>query len=446
MPDVEAFENNPLDPLSSLRSAGAEKPRAPVLTAALDRLAMRLVLDALSEMRVGRLRLVLPDRTVRVFGTEPTSDDAVDATIEAHSPRAFRRLLLGGDTAAAEAYADGDWDADDVVAVVTLFLANAEIFDRDTPFNRLSNRLVALRHRLRRNTRAGSRRNIRAHYDLGNDFYSTFLDPTMTYSCALFAGTEGGGFDPNEPLEEAQRRKYARVAELARLRTSDHVLEIGCGWGGFALFAARTFGCRVTGLTLSDEQAAWAKERVAAAGLSSLVDVRLQDYRALAQGTERFDKLVSIEMLEAVGHEYLPTFFAACDRLLAPHGVAVLQSITIPDSRHDRLLRRPDFIKTHIFPGSHIPSITAICQAMTKGSRLFIDRIEEIGPHYAETLRRWRGSFRSARERLRKEGRSERFLRLWDYYLAYCEGGFRSRAINDVHLRLVRERNLWLYA
>lgn len=407
---------------------------APVTEAAaptlLDRVAFRLVREVLKRLERGRATLTLPDGTVERFGRAGTGPDA---RIEGHRWRAFRRLLRGGDTGAAEAFMDGDWDAEDLVSVVSLFVANAELFDRDTPFNRLSDLLNRALHALRRNSRAGSRRNVAAHYDLGNGFYELFLDPGMTYSCALFE-------DGKEPLEKAQERKLRRVAELARLAPAQTVLEIGCGWGSFAEIAARDFGCRVVGLTLSTEQAAFARARLARAGLSDRVEIRLADYRTLLSSGERFDRLVSIEMLEAVGHDYLPRFFETCDAALGPGGIGVVQSITIPDARHDRLLRRPDFIKKHIFPGSHLPSIGSITAALSR-TRLFVDHLEEIGPHYAETLRRWRVRFLENRGRANALGFSESFLRMWEYYFAYCEGAFVSRFVNDVQLVLTREGN-----
>jgi cyclopropane-fatty-acyl-phospholipid synthase len=368
---------------------------------------------------------------VRRFG-DPSA--GLSVRIEAVRWRAFRRLLAGGDLAAAESFMDGDWNADDLVGVVRLFIANAERFDGDTPFTRLANLATRARHALRRNTRAGARRNVSAHYDLGNDFYRLFLDATMTYSCALFES-------PGETLEQAQERKWRRLVELARLEEGQRVLEIGCGWGGFAAFAAKTAGCRVTGLTLSSEQESWARAHAAREGVADRVEIRRADYRKLPAEGRTYDRIVSIEMLEAVGHEYLGTFFESCDRLLAPSGLAAFQVITVPDHRHDRLLRRPDFIKKHIFPGSHVPSVSAIASALARRTALFVDRLEEIGPHYAETLRRWRMRFLANRSEVARLGFDERFLRMWEYYLAYCEGGFLERYVNDIQFVLTRSKN-----
>lgn len=396
----------------------------------LDRIATRLVLRALEGLEGGAVVLTLPDGTTRRFGRE----GARPIRLEAHSWRPLRALVLGGDLGAAESYLDGEWSTDDLPGLVRLFVANAALFDRETWLTRVASAGNRLLHALNRNTRAGSKRNIRAHYDLGNDLYRLFLDPSMTYSCALF---ETG----LETLEEAQLSKLRRIAEKARIRPGDHVLEIGCGWGSFACLAAREFGARVTGITLSAEQARWARERVDREGLSDRVEIRLVDYRDLPAEGKTYDRLVSIEMLEAVGYRYLPGYFETVDRLLAPEGIAVIQSITVPDDRHERLLRRPDFIQKHVFPGSHCPSVGAIAAAVAARSRLLIHHLEDVGVHYAETLRRWRAAFLENLPLVRQLGYDERFVRLWDFYLSYCEGGFATRHLGDVQLVLTRSGN-----
>lgn len=396
----------------------------------LDRLAARLVLRALEELREGAVLLTLPDGTARRFGR----DDARPVRIVARSWRPFRSLLRAGDLGAAEAYLDGDWTADDLPGLVRLFARNADLLDRETWATRLANAANRLLHARNRNSRTGSRRNVRAHYDLGNDLYETFLDPSMTYSCALF---ETG----KETLEEAQEKKLRRIAEKARIRPGDHVLEIGCGWGSFALLAARECGARVTGITLSTEQAARARERVSREGLEDRVEIRLVDYRDLPAERRTYDRVVSIEMLEAVGEEFLPGYFEVVDRLLAPDGLAVIQSITVPDDRYARYRRRPDFIQKHVFPGSHCPSVGAIVAAVSARSRLLVHHLEDVGAHYAETLRRWREAFLANLPRVKQLGYDERFTRLWDFYLAYCEGGFTARHIGDVQVVLTRSGN-----
>lgn len=392
-----------------------------------DRLAARLALRALEGIREGAVLLTLPDGTTRRFGEE----EARPVRLVARSWRPFRALLAAGDLGVAEAYLDGEWIADDLPGLVRLFARNAHLLDRETWATRLANAANRLLHARNRNSRAGSRRNVRAHYDLGNDLYEAFLDPSMTYSCALF---ETGG----ETLEEAQGKKLRRIAEKARIRPGDHVLEIGCGWGSFALLAAREYGARVTGITLSTEQAARARERVAREGLADRVEIRLVDYRDLPAEGRTYDRVVSIEMLEAVGEEFLPGYFEVVDRLLAPDGIAVIQSITVPDDRYARYRRRPDFIQKHVFPGSHCPSVGAIVSAVSARSRLLVHHLEDFGAHYAETLRRWREAFLANLPRVRQLGYDERFTRLWDFYLAYCEGGFAARHIGDVQVVLTR--------
>jgi cyclopropane-fatty-acyl-phospholipid synthase len=415
--------------LTSMPRAGLDRgEKAP---GPLDRVAARIVFESLAGLRGGSATLVLPDGTVRLFG-DPTA--RISVRIEAVRWRAFRRLLTGGDLGAAESFMEGDWNADDLVGVVRLFVANAPRFDRDTPITRATNLLTRALHALRKNTLTGARRNIAAHYDLGNTFYRLFLDRTMTYSCAVFEGSD-------DTLEAAQERKWRRIAALARLGPGMEVLEIGCGWGGFAAFAAKTYGCRITGLTLSKEQETWAVASAAREGVADRVAIRLEDWRRLPAEGRRYDRIVSIEMLEAVGHEYLGDFFAACDRLLATDGLAAFQVITVPDHRHERLRARPDFIKKHVFPGSHVPSVAAIASALARRTTLFVDRLEEIGPHYAETLRRWRIMFLANRAEARSLGFDERFLRMWEYYLAYCEGGFLERYVNDVQFLLTRSGN-----
>ena len=396
----------------------------------LDRLAARLVLRALEGLREGAVLLTLPDGTTRRFGR----DDTRPVRIVARSWRPFRSLLRAGDLGAAEAYLDGEWTTDDLPGLVRLFARNADLLDRETWVTRLASAADRLLHARNRNSRAGSRRNVRAHYDLGNDLYETFLDPSMTYSCALF---ETG----KETLEEAQEKKLRRIAEKARIRPGDHVLEIGCGWGSFALLAAREYGARVTGITLSTEQAARARERVSREGLEDRVEIRLVDYRDLPAEGRTYDRVVSIEMLEAVGEEFLPGYFEVVDRLLAPDGLAVIQSITVPDDRYARYRRRPDFIQKHVFPGSHCPSVGAIVSAVSARSRLLVHHLEDVGAHYAETLRRWREAFLANLPRVKQLGYDERFTRLWDFYLAYCEGGFAARHIGDVQVVLTRSGN-----
>mgnify|MGYP002737849698 FL=1 len=323
----------------------------------------------------------------------------------------------------------GHWDSADLTGLVRLLLQNRAVLDgMEGGLARLSAPLRALLHRARRNTRSGSRRNIAAHYDLGNDFYLLWLDDTMMYSCAVFE-------QPDQSLAAASTAKLDRVCRKLALGPADHVLEIGSGWGGFALHAAGRYGCRVTSVTLSREQLELARVRVAAASLADRVEIRLVDYRDL-EG--QFDKLVSIEMIEAVGADHLDTYFRQCGRLLKPDGAMLLQAITIADQRYTAALNEVDFIQKHIFPGGFLPSVTALGSAMTAASDLRTVHLEDIGPHYAETLARWRANFEAQLDPVRALGFDERFIRMWRFYLSYCEGGFHERDLGTVQMLLAK--------
>ena len=403
-------------------------PPAPA-PGAVERWTAARVLGALAAIDRGSLEIRLPDGTVRRFGEVATAATGPSATIDVRRWEFFPRVALGGDLGFGESFVDGEWMTPDLAAVIALFIANEEVLagdaGRPTLLRRLADRVDHLR---RRNTPGGSRRNIRAHYDLGNDFFRLFLDETMTYSCGLFEHDD-------EPLEAAQRRKIRQILDKARLAPGMHLLEIGCGWGSTALTAAREYGVRVTGLTISEEQRAWGSARIREAGLENRVAIELCDYRH-ARGS--YDRIVSIEMLEAVGHEYLGAYFAAVDRLLAPGGRAVIQVITLPDQRYEGYLERVDFIQKHIFPGAVLPSLTALCEAMTRASTLVVEGLESIGPHYAPTLAAWRRRLTARAAELEQLGFDPRFQRTWEYYFAYCEAGFASRYLNDLQLVLTR--------
>jgi cyclopropane-fatty-acyl-phospholipid synthase len=320
---------------------------------------------------------------------------------------------------------DGEWHCDDLVSLVRLLVRNRELLDgMERGFARLSGWALRGWHAFRRNTRRGSRGNIAAHYDLGNRFFSLFLSPDLMYSAALWAGAE-------DTLEQASERKLEAICRKLALKPTDRVVEIGTGWGGFAVYAAKHIGCHVTTATISREQFALAKERVASEGLSHRVEVLLCDYRNL---DGRFDKLVSIEMIEAVGAQYLETYFAKVSALLEPEGRALIQAITIEDHRYERALHAVDFIQRYVFPGSFIPSLQAILSAKSKVSTLALVDAFDFGLSYARTLAVWRERFRSQLPAVRALGFDDRFIRLWDYYLAYCEGGFRERSIGVAHL------------
>jgi cyclopropane-fatty-acyl-phospholipid synthase len=382
------------------------------------RFAERLVLRALERVEGGTIELRLPDGVVHRFGAGPP------VAVEVGSRDVFRRLLWRPRLGLGESFVAGDWRADDLPGLFEILIRTIERWREQS----LLARLERIRPHL--SPRQGVRRarhNVGYHYDLGNDLYRLFLDESLTYSCGIWA--EG------DSLQAAQERKLRRVCQQLELGPDDHVLEIGCGWGSFALLAAGEYGARVTGLTISEQQAALARERVAEAGLDDRVEIRLQDYRTL-EGL--FSRIASIEMLEAIGHAQYPVFFAACDRLLAPRGRACIQTIAIPDRRYERYRRHHDWIRRYIFPGSLLPSVEVLQRTMAHASRLQLAGLEEIGPHYAPTLRAWRERFLGRLDDVRRLGYDERFVRTWDFYLAYCEAAFRTRALRDVQLVLAR--------
>ena len=393
----------------------------------LDRLAARAVRRSLTRLEHGRLTLT-HDGTVHHYG-EGARDAAQGkatntATINVTDPWFFRSIAFGGHIGAAESYVRGEWTTDDLPAVMRLFAANRTALDGlETGWARVSQPFLAVLRFWNRNTRSGSARNIRAHYDLGNDFFQTFLDETMTYSCGVFV-------DDQATMREASIEKNERLCQKLEICADDHVLEIGSGWGGFAIHAARTRGCRVTTTTISIEQYLMATMRVAEAGLSHRVEVLLKDYRDL-QGT--YDKLVSVEMVEAVGHHFLDTYFRKCANLLAPDGRAAIQAITIRDDWYDPKQRQVDFIKRYIFPGSFIPSVSALSGAAGKTDMRLV-HLEDQTPHYAETLRRWRSAFMENWPQLQALGYDEQFRRLWDFYFTYCEGGFDEAILGSVQI------------
>jgi cyclopropane-fatty-acyl-phospholipid synthase len=370
-----------------------------------------------------RLDLVLPsgDRVHLGAGSAPVAR----ATI--HDDRLFLRMLLRGEMGAGESFVAGEWSSDDLVGTVRAFLTGTGARGFESPLTRLAQLPALLRHRRAANSRTGSERNIHAHYDLGNGFYQLFLDPeTLSYSCGIFARSSA--------LAAAQHAKHERLCELLALDASDHLLEVGCGWGGMAIHAARTRGCRVTAITVSREQHELATARVAAAGLADRIAIEFRDYRELA-GT--FTKIVSIEMLEAVGYEFLPGYFKTLARVVAPGGRIALQSITMPDDRFDAYRTRVDWMQTYIFPGSCIPSLAAIRAALAP-SGLAITRADDIGPDYAPTLRIWRERFVAELAAVRALGFDEPFIRTWLLYLAFSEAAFAERTLGDHQLVLAR--------
>jgi cyclopropane-fatty-acyl-phospholipid synthase len=436
-------------------SPSAAAPAGPVSFAGYARpsFSRRFVLDAFTRMTRGHLRIEFPDGLVRDFGAVPPpapahrlpTGIAAHALIRVRRERFFRRCVLAGDIGFAESFVDGDWDTPDLAAVIAWFIANLDEAPtlsgsqraRAWSFNllRLANRLA---HLLRPNSRATARLNIREHYDLSNDFFALWLDPSMMYSSAKWPASA-----PGLSLEAAQREKNDALCRALRLSASDHVLEIGTGWGGWSLHAARTYGCRVTTLTISQQQADLARARIAAAGLADRIDVQLRDYRDV---TARFDKLVSIEMMEAIGHRYLPDFCATIARVLKPDGLAALQFITCPDARYDEFRRGVDFIQKHIFPGSLLLSLNRVNALLSRAGGFVLHQLDDLGHDYARTLHEWHTTFRGKLDAVRALGFDERFTRKWSYYLAYCEAAFALRNISVVQALYTRPNNLSLTA
>ena len=355
----------------------------------------------------------------------------LSVTLVVRRSRVWKRMALGGTLGAAEAYMDGDWDVDDLVGLVRLFARNIDRVNDDVEggLAGLGRALLSTLLRLQRNTRKGSRRHIAAHYDIGNDLFATFLDREhWMYSSAIFPS-------PEATLEQASTHKLDVMLDKLDVRPHHHLLEIGSGWGGLAIHAARTRGCRVTTTTISREQYEHTARRLAEEGLEDQVTLLNKDYRELSG---RYDRLISVEMVEAVGADYLPRYLKTLDQLLAPQGLALLQAITVRDQRYEAARREMDFIKRYIFPGGFLPSPTVLLQNLTKHTSMNLVDLDDIGPHYARTLREWRQRFEASLDQVGKLGYDERFVRMWRYYLCYCEAGFAERTISTCHLLLAK--------
>ncbi|MCC6954487.1 MAG: class I SAM-dependent methyltransferase [Deltaproteobacteria bacterium] len=413
--------------VSSKSDRDASRPAEPSTPSLLDRLGMRVARSILSQIEIGSVQLTLPNGEQLVGGNTISEPHA---ELHVHDWRFFSRLLTRGDIGFGESYTLGEWSCDHLTRLLRVIICNRRVMTnrwlQNTWFTRP---LEYLFHYFsRKNTRGGSRKNIIAHYDLGNDFYAQWLDHTMMYSSAIFE-------HPEQTLSDAQENKIRILLDKLALRPEHHLLEIGSGWGSVAIAAAKQFGCRVTSITLSDEQLKFARERVAAEGLSDRVEIVLCDYRDV---TEKYDRVVSVEMLEAVGAEYLGSYFSKIDDVLKPNGVAVVQVITIADDRYDEYRRSVDWIQRYIFPGGHLPSVGALAHAISSHSALVIEDLDSYAAHYAETLRRWRTTFNERWSSITQLGFAEDFRRMWDYYLCYCEAGFETRGTNVVHLVLRR--------
>lgn len=408
-------------------------------------LAERTVLSSLSGLSRGRLQLDLPDGAAHVFGDKSAPSVEVApgvgnyAFIRVRRGAFFSKCLLRGDIGFAESYLDGDWETPDLTAVIGWFVLNHDAAPTLSGSRRARslalNLLRAadrLRHLLRPNSRTIARRNIAEHYDLSNDFFALWLDETMMYSAGRWERADA-------TLHEAQVAKNDALCRHLRLKPADHVLEIGTGWGSWSLHAAAKYGCRVTTVTISRQQQELALKRVAAAGLAGRIEVRLQDYRDI---TGTFDKIVSIEMLEAVGHRFQPDFAAAVNRLLKPDGLLALQYITVPDHRYEALRSGVDFIQKHVFPGSLLLSVNRLNQLLAERGGLVLHAFDDFGRDYARTLRLWRDNFNARLDEVRALGFDDRFIRKWRYYLSYCEAAFALRHISVVHTLHTRPDNL----
>ena len=394
-----------------------------------------IVLKILSKMEMGRLNLTLPSGESLTLGN---GEGSITANVTIVSDEFYRQVILYGDIGFGEAYVAGLWDTDNITNVIKWFLLNVE---NNPTISGGKTQALALNlfkwfnkiyHFKRANTISGSQKNISEHYDLNNDFFASFLDPTMTYSSAYF-------YKDGLSLEEAQLAKYERLCRQLHLKPSDHVLEIGSGWGGNAIYMAKNYGCKVTSLTISAEQLKLAQERVEAAGLSDKISIQMLDYRNM-EG--QFDKIVSVEMLEAVGHKYLDVYFKKCHDLLKKNGILALQVITSPDSRYDSLRKGVDWIQKHIFPGSLLPSVAAINGAINRTGDLTLVDLKDIGLHYAQTLKLWYEQFNANLPTVKTLGFDDTFIRKWNYYFCYCEAAFAMRNINVMQLVYARPNNI----
>jgi cyclopropane-fatty-acyl-phospholipid synthase len=400
----------------------------------LDALAKNLLLKRLAPLQYGSLTLIENNHST-TFGhanKQATSLTPINVKLNILDTRFYGEVVFGGSIGAGEAYMQGYFTCDNLTDLIRLMVRNQDLLDNiETDFASLTRPIQKWLHTLNRNTQQGSKRNIAAHYDLGNDFFQLMLDPTMMYSAAIFEPADA-------TLEQASIAKLERICQKLQLTANDHIIEIGTGWGGFAIYAAKNYGCKITTTTISQQQYSLAKQRVEDAGLSDQITLLLTDYRDLHG---QYDKLVSIEMIEAVGHKFYDTYFSKCSELLKPNGMMLLQAITIADQRYASALNSVDFIQRYIFPGSCIPSVTTMLQSLTKATNLRLFNLEDIGPHYATTLAAWRENFFNQIDQVRQLGYPETFIRMWEFYLCYCEGGFDERALGDVHMLLVKPEN-----
>jgi len=411
---------------TSTNKSGLAAERMPLVS----RIAKQLVCNQLAQLGEGTLRIRQTGFDDLVFGNDDPTYPSAELVIHNHST--WRDLVTGGSVGAAESFVAGDWNSPDLVALLRFFTRNLDTMNAfEDKFSWVSKPALKGLHWLNRNTPEGSRKNISAHYDLGNDLFSQFLDPTMMYSSAIYP-------HPDASLEEAAVHKLDVICRKLDLQPGDQVMEIGTGWGGFAIHAAKHYGCHVTTTTISKEQWALAQARVESEGLEDKITLLFDDYRDLSG---QFDKLVSIEMIEAVGPDFLDSYLSQISALLKPDGIALVQAINMPEQRYERALKNVDFIQRYIFPGSFIPSFGAILGSMQRGSDLVLTQVDDFGFHYARTLHDWCERFMAKREVLAEQGYDTEFQRLWQFYFAYCEAGFSERAIGVAHLMMAKPAN-----
>ena len=411
----------------------------------VNQLARKLIFRALTHIQFGSLTLIeafgkqapvksrFGNVATNIASSSAVGRHSLHVTLTIHDSAVYRQLLFGGSIALADSYINGEWDTDDLTGLIRLAARNLAVLNKlENRFAGVSKAFEKAKHQLRSNDKSGAKSNILAHYDLGNDMYQRFLDETMMYSSAVYR-------TPDVSLADAQQHKLALICQRLQLTAEDHVIEIGTGWGGFAIYAATHYGCQITTTTISDAQYDEAQRRVQAAGLSDKITLLKQDYREL---TGQYDKLVSIEMIEAVGHEYLPTFFAKCNSLLKPTGLMVLQAITFNDQNYQEYLESVDFIQTHIFPGGCLLSNQELNNQFAEQTDMVIKQLHDYGFDYAYTLRDWRAAFMAQRTEIEALGYDDAFIRLWNFYFCYCEGGFLERTIGVVQLTAVKPNNI----
>lgn len=398
-------------------------------------LYQNIVYSVLSKMQKGYMVVSLPDNTIWEFGNKNSNE--IKASVKINNYDFFKKVVLSGDIGFGESYVDGDWDADSVTDVISWMILNVDsnpqvsgTSKKFSPMNlmKIANKLL---HKFNKNTISGSQKNISAHYDLSNDFYKTFLDETMTYSSGIFLSED-------DSLYQSQINKYERICQELKINQNDHILEIGSGWGGFSIYAAENYNCKITTVTISKEQFRYAKELIEKKNLQDKINIMLKDYR-LIEG--QFDKVVSIEMIEAVGHEFLPEYFSVIDRVLKPQGSVAIQVISSLDKNYDQLRKGVDWIQKHIFPGSLLPSIAAMNNAVNKVSNLNMHSLENFAYDYAKTLKLWRINFFEKINEVKKLGFDDSFIRKWNYYLSYCEAAFAMKNINLYQLVYSRPNN-----